>query len=89
MEVLAVVFLIFAFVMFVVVLVADMKRLKDVKNMTLQLFEERLIAIRDSCSGPRFVRFMKDTAVFRKLHETEVAEIFARVFPKSDVSNKK
>lgn len=89
MDFFAVVFLIVAFVMFVVVLVADMKRVKDVKNMTLPLFEERLIAIRDSCSGSRFIRFLKDNAVFIKSHETEVAEIFARVFPKSDVSNKK
>ena len=89
MQALSIIILIVSFVMFVIVLVADMKRVKEVKNMTLQLFEERLIAIRDSRSGSRFVRFLKDNAVFIKVHETEVAEIFARVFPKSDVSNKK
>ena len=89
MQALSIIILIVSFVMFVIVLVADMKRVKDVKNMTLRLFEDRLIAIRDSRSGSRFIRFLKDNAVFVKEHETEVAEIFARVFPKSDVSNKK
>ena len=88
MQALPVIVLIVTFVMFVIVFVADVKRVKDVKNMTLQLFEERLIVIRDSRSGSRFIRFLKDNSVFIKEHETEVAEIFARVFPKSDVSNK-
>lgn len=89
MQALSIIILVVSFVMFIVVLVVDMKRAKDVKNMTLPLFEERLISIRDSRSGSRFIRFLKENAVFIKLHEAEVAEIFARVFPKSDVSNKK
>lgn len=89
MKVLAVVFLIVLLAVMIVSVVSDMKRIKEMKSMTLGLFEKRLTEIAASKNGPKFIRFMKDNSVFIKEHETEVAEIFARVFPQSADSNTK
>ena len=89
MEVLAVVFLIVLLALTDITVVSDMKRIKEMKSMNLELFEKRLTELKNSRNGAKFVRFMKDNSVFIKEHETEVAEIFARVFPPLADSNTK
>lgn len=87
MQIVAIVLALLLLVCAVLTVVSDMKRMKESKSMTLELFERRLVEIKQSRNGGRFIRFMKDNSVFIKEHETEVAEIFARVFPKAADSN--
>lgn len=89
MEVLAVVFLIVLLAVMIVSVVSDMKRIKEMKSMTLELFEKRLAEIVASNNGSKLARFIKDNLVFMKKHETEVGEIFARVFSRPADSNTK
>lgn len=89
MKVLAVVFLIVLLVVMIVSVVSDMKRIKEMKSMDLELFEKRLIELKKSRNGAKFVRFMRDNSVFIQEHETEAAEIMARVFPRPADSNTK
>ena len=70
-------------------LVIDIKNDREVKNMTLEIFEEKLKKIKASRSGVAFIGFIKRNAVFIKENEVAVQGIFARVFPKGDPSNKK
>ena len=69
--------------------VIDIKNDREVKNMTLELFEEKLKKIKASRSGVAFIGLFKRNAVFVKENEAAVREIIARVFPKAADSNKK
>ena len=89
MVVFTVVYMAVLLVISIVSLVSDMKRIKEMKSMTLELFEKRLIELKKSRNGAKFVRFMRDNSVFIQEHETEAAEILARVFPRSADSNTK
>lgn len=89
MTVLAIVLYVCLLALMVSRLVIDIKNRCEVKNMTLELFEEKLNALKASRSGVAFLAFLKMNAVFIKENEAAVQEIFARVFPKAADSNKK
>lgn len=77
-------------VLMVARVVIDIKNDREVKNMTLELFEEKLKKIKASRSGVAFVMLFKRNAVFIKENEAAVREIIARVFPAAgSVQNKK
>lgn len=89
MTALLVVLYVFLLVLMVVRVVIDIKNDREVKNMTLEIFEEKLKKIKASRSGVAFIGLLKRNAVFIKENEAAVQEIFARVFPKAADSNKK
>lgn len=89
MTVLAIVLYVCLLVLMVSRLVIDIKNDREVKNMTLELFEEKLKKIKASRSGVAFIGLLKRNAVFIKENEAAVQEIFARVFPEAVSSNKK
>ena len=68
--------------------VIDIKNDREVKNMTLELFEAKLKKAKASRSGIAFIGLLKRNAVFIKENEAAVREIIARVFPKAADSNK-
>lgn len=69
--------------------VIDIKNHREVKSMTLELFEERLKEIRASRSGVALVDFFKRNAVFVNENKAAVKKILARVFSEAADSNKK
>lgn len=68
--------------------VIDIKNDREVKNMTLELFEAKLKKAKASRSGIAFIGLLKRNAVFIKENEAAVQEIFARVFPKDMVDGR-
>ena len=89
MTVLAIVLYVCLLALMVSRVVIDIKNAREVKNMTLELFEEKLKEIKASRSGVAFVMLFKRNAVVVKENEAAVKEILARVFPKAADSNKK
>ena len=89
MTVLAIVLYVCLLVLMVSRVVIDIKNDREVKNMTLELFEEKLKKIKASRSGVAFLGFLRRNSVFIKENEAAVKEILARVFSKAADSNKK
>ena len=77
-------------VLMVARVVIDIKNDREVKNMTLELFEEKLKKIKASRSGVAFIGLFKRNAVFVSENKAAVREILARVFSEAGpVQNKK